>query len=270
MREQRNRERVLDLFRGRRQQPGGARGGRLCPGAPGGVGLGAEHLEPAARGTDVADAPVRLDQVRCPPEDAGLVHSAPLDDRGDAFEVLDRGLRVSASELVEPERGFGHTIAAYEPVSVVAASAARVRRDCVGAEAEAGLDPRRDACSQEPTPGRPSGVSQTSVVAVRYASLQRPRRQSSSVRITSATASRKRRPVVRAAHHDVEQPLGPVPVLQREVGEEHQAEDVLRVREVALDERFRELGAVARAVPARSGPPRAGRLRRARGRRPPR
>ena len=43
------------------------------------------------------------------------------------------------------------------------------------------------------------------------------------------------------AHHDVEQPLGPVPVLQREIGEQHQAEHVLGVREVALDERLREL-----------------------------
>ena len=43
------------------------------------------------------------------------------------------------------------------------------------------------------------------------------------------------------AHHDVEQPLGPIPVLQREIGEEHQAEHVLGVREVALDERLREL-----------------------------
>ena len=125
---------------------------------------------------------------------------------------------------------------------MAAASAAHGVGNGVVAEAEAGLDarlrrvePRADAGQPEGRLPHLGGRGEVRLVPAAPPPVElgpddeRDREQ-------EEPAGR-----VGPAHHDVEQPLGPVPVLQREIGEEHQAEHVLGVREVALDERLREL-----------------------------
>ena len=198
---ERGRERGLGVVRvGARADPRARAAVACAQTSVGRVGLGREHLELAPRRADVADAPVRLDEVRRPPQDAGLAHAAPRDDRRppvrDARSRLADGRDRARGNRA---RRSTHTTTASVPVSVAAASAARPCALGVVVEPETGLDarlhgvqPRADARAARA--GSPTPRSSRST----YASLQRPRRQSSSARIASATARRKSRPVSRA------------------------------------------------------------------------
>ena len=98
------------------------------------------------------------------------------------------------------------------------------------------------ARNHAPTPGSPSGVlphfRRRGCVGLGPAAA--PPRKLGTDRERDGEQEQAPR-VACPSHHDVEQELGTVPVLEDEVGEHHQREDVLGVGEIALDQRFREL-----------------------------
>ena len=198
---ERVRERGLGV--GRRRRRAGPRHGPPRPAPRLGRSrrpVGCEHLEPAARRADVADPPVRLDQVGGPPQEPGLAERrhAPAsprpvrDDRSRPADDPDRARGNRAPALA-------HATTASVPVAVAAASAARpCALGVVGrARARPRCAPARRAATRRPRAGRAGSPTPRSSRR-RNASLHRPRRQSSSARIVNATARRKKRPVSRA------------------------------------------------------------------------
>ena len=101
---ERVRKRGLGVFRvgGEQTRATGRRGAR--PTSVGRGRVGSEHLELAARRADVSDPPVRLDEVRCPPHQAGLPYAATRHARRHPFQMIDRGARTITTELEETER----------------------------------------------------------------------------------------------------------------------------------------------------------------------
>ena len=227
----------------RRREEAGAPGrDGAGPDPAGRLGLRVQQLQPPPGRAEIADAPVRLDEVARPPQDPRLVHAAARHRVGNRFEVFDRGLRPRASELEEAERGArprDHRVRTRRGGRGPGAETVRTR---VVDEAEPGLDarlhrvePGTDARQPErvlPHLGRRGRVG-LGPVAAPPRELGTDRERDCEEEQTAGVA--------RAPHHHVEQELGAVPVLEDEVGEHDEAEDVFGVGEVALDQPFCEL-----------------------------